>query len=65
MLLNVHRNRGLIRDGEPRTATSTFTQFLSPDSFGLVNMVLIMSTETIKFMRDGEKGKGIWRWVLG
>ena len=29
MLLYVHRNRRLIRDGELRTATSTFTQLLS------------------------------------
>ena len=29
VLLYVHRNRRLIRDGEPRTATSTFTQLLS------------------------------------
>ena len=28
-LLYVHRNRRFIRDGEPRTATSTFTQLLS------------------------------------
>ena len=28
VLLNVHRNRRLIRDGEPRTATSTFTQLM-------------------------------------
>ena len=28
VLLYVHRNRRLIRDGEPRTATSTFTQLL-------------------------------------
>ena len=27
----VHRNRRLIRDGEPRTATSTFTQLLSSE----------------------------------
>ena len=31
VLLYVHRNRRLIRDGEPRTATATFTQFLSSD----------------------------------
>ena len=30
MLLYVHRNRRLVRDGEPRTATSTFTQLLRP-----------------------------------
>ena len=29
VLLYVHRNRRLIRDGEPRTSTSTFTQLLS------------------------------------
>ena len=31
VLLYVHRNRRLIGDGEPRTATSTFTQFLSSE----------------------------------
>ena len=39
VLLYVHRNRRLIRDGEPRTATSTFTQLLSSavpnNSYGL------------------------------
>ena len=29
VLLYVHRNRRFIRDGKPRTATSTFTQLLS------------------------------------
>ena len=29
VLLYIHKNRRLIRDGEPRTATSTFTQLLS------------------------------------
>ena len=29
VLLSVHRDRRLIRDGEPRTATSTFTQLRS------------------------------------
>ena len=28
-MLYVHRKRRLIRDGEPRTTTSTFTQLLS------------------------------------
>ena len=36
VLLYVHSNRRLIRDGEPRTATSTFTQ--------LLNSVVISST---------------------
>ena len=31
VLLYVHRDRRTIRDGEPRTATSTFTQLLSSD----------------------------------
>ena len=35
VLLYVHRNRWLIRDGEPRTATSTFTQLLSSEIKGL------------------------------
>ena len=30
-LIYVHRNRRLIRDGKPRTATSTFTQLLNSD----------------------------------
>ena len=30
-LLYVHRNRRLIRDGEPRTSTSTFTQLLNSE----------------------------------
>ena len=29
VLLYVHRNRRFVRDGEPRTSTSTFTQLLS------------------------------------
>ena len=31
VLLYVHKNRRLIRDGEPRTSTSTFTQLLSSE----------------------------------
>ena len=31
MSLYVHRNRRLIRDGEPRTSTSTFTQLLTSE----------------------------------
>ena len=37
-----------IRDGEPRTATSTFTQLLS-----LFVPVCFTSTETIRTIRDG------------
>ena len=40
MLLYVHRNRRLIRDGEPRTATSTFTQLLSSDLKGVTSRAL-------------------------
>ena len=42
MLLYVHRNRKLIRDaaGEPRTATSTFTQLLSSETFQQFQVVL-------------------------
>ena len=32
VLLYVHRNRRRIGDGEPRTATSTFTQLLSSNA---------------------------------
>ena len=31
VLFYVHRNRRFIKDGEPRTATSTFTQLLSSE----------------------------------
>ena len=39
-----------IRDGEPRTATSTFTQLLSSE----IVQCCFTSTETIKTIRDGE-----------
>ena len=41
VLLYVHKNRRLIRDGSPRTATSTFAPLLS-----FVVEVLLTSTET-------------------
>ena len=41
-----------VRDGEPRTATSTFTQLLSSES-GQVQCCFT-STETIWTIRDGE-----------
>ena len=69
-----------IRDGEPRTATSTFTQLLSSDlqqdkpssydspapppssdrSWASEKTRCLTSTETIRLVRDGEKG--VWRW---
>ena len=58
----VHRNRRLIRDGSPgRPPRLTFTQLLSSVSSKAANMVLrVTSTETIRLIRDGEKG--MWRW---
>ena len=55
VLLYVHRNRRLIRDGEPRTATSTFTQLLSSESW-LVECCFT-STETIRLIRTGSPGR--------
>ena len=43
----------LIRDGEPRTATSTFTQLLSSDRAVQVQCCFT-SPETIRLIRDGE-----------
>ena len=40
VLLYVHRNRRLIRDGSPTTATSTFTQLLSSDRTGRLLLFL-------------------------
>ena len=51
MLLYVHRNRRLIMDREPRTATSTFTQLLS-----LVRVMAeccFTSTETVGLLGTG------------
>ena len=51
VLLYVHRNRRFIRDGEPRTATSTFTQLLSPES-QLVRCCFTF-TETVGLLGTG------------
>ena len=51
MLLHVHRNRRFIRDREPRTSTSTFTQLLSS---GVVIEVLLYVYRNRRFIRDGE-----------
>ena len=45
VLLYVHRNRRLIRDGEPRTATSTFTQLLTA-LVGAVTYVCVINCES-------------------
>ena len=42
-----------IRDGEPRTSTSTFTQLLS-SVYQLLVQYCFMSTETVQAIRDGE-----------
>ena len=49
----VHRNRRFIRDGEPRTATSTFTQILNSAKTVRVQCCF-MSTETMRTIRDRE-----------
>ena len=51
VLLYGHRNRRLIRDGEPRTSTSTFTQLLSSDppffnSFILQSLYFLLRNNT-------------------
>ena len=43
-----------IRDGEPRTATSTFTQIPSSELCSV--QCCFRSTETIRTIRDGEPG---------
>ena len=63
-----------IRDGEPRTVTSTFTQLLGSDFSLFLLLVLnvlgytlvskykstwcLKSTETIRLIRDGDKWGG-------
>ena len=54
MLLYVHTETiSFIRDGEPRTVTSTFTQLLNSEEFEF-NVARFTSTETIQTIRDGE-----------
>ena len=43
-----------VRDGEPRTATSTFTQPLSYENEQVQVQCFFMSKETIRTIRDGE-----------
>ena len=57
LLLYVHRDHVLMyctRDGEPRTATATFTQLLSSDSERKNVQCCCTSTEAIGTIRDGE-----------
>ena len=54
VLLYVHRNRKLIRDGEPRTATSTFTQLLNSDGYATEGALFIsaqLSTDVVSALR--------------
>ena len=46
MLFYVHGNRRLIRDGEPRTATSTFTQLLNSAEVGKDGDYMFVATLT-------------------
>ena len=52
MLLYVHRDHTDCLDGEPRTATSTFTQLLTSGQSFFLNCCFT-STETIQTIRDG------------
>ena len=54
VLLHVHRDPNIrtIRDGEPRSATSIFSQLQSYDS--TFNQCFLTSTETVRTFRDGE-----------
>ena len=45
---------GIIRDGEPRTSTSSFTQLVSAAAFQVQGHCSFTSTETVGIMRDGE-----------
>ena len=42
-----------VRDGEPRTATSTLTQLLSSDDCFIFFKCCYMSTETSRTIKDG------------
>ena len=44
----------IIRDGEPRTATSTFTQLLNSELQPVQVQCCFTSTETVRTIRDGE-----------
>ena len=57
--VHIDRNR-YIRDEEPGTAISTFTQLLSfvPMAFYLLLSWCFTSTETTRLIRDGEGGGG-------
>ena len=55
-LLYVCRDRSTIRDGEPRTTTSTFTQLLSSDQW--LVQCCFTSKEAVSTIRDGGGGGG-------
>ena len=57
VLLYVHRSRRFIRDGEPRTATSTFTQLLNSASTDGEGWLLNVTSPTTNMSK--------WCSVLG
>ena len=57
MLLYVHRNRRRIRDGEPRAATSTFTQLVSSVYRVFTLKCYFTSTETVGVLGTGSPGR--------
>ena len=68
VLLYVHRNRRLIRDREPRTATSTFTQLKTSASV-ILHEWLAFSSVFLSFHRSGvlstltsKMGELVSRW---
>ena len=54
VLLYVHRNRRFIRDREPRTATSTFTQLLSSATEMGISVTFIVPPLGCTSNRDGD-----------
>ena len=61
VLLYIHRNRRLIRNGSPRTATSTFPQFLSSDYHPVERLkCCFTSTETVGLLGTGASNSKHW-----
>ena len=56
-LLYVCRDRSTIRDGEPRTTTSTFTQLLTSDQW--LVQCCFTSKEAVSTIRDRGGGGGV------
>ena len=64
VLLYVHRNRGFIRHGEPRMATSTFTQLQSFERDTAMTLAIPMSlthpTLQLWKWKGSNPEKGMW-----